>query len=214
VSDDRIEIAQLLLRWAHCRDNGLWDELAETFHPDGQIQVTWYRGAFDGFVAASRKMAAAGARSTHVIFPSMIDVCGQRAVASSPVEIRGRATIALGVEVDMTSEARFFDFVEQREGQWRLLRRVCIYQKGRIDSVRPSLRFSLLSRLLPTAGFDPAYRNLGVVLKKAGFDVVPGQVVEYSPAATALHEHAQRWLKGDAPPADLTHTSDTLGEQQ
>jgi len=195
--DAREDISQLILHWGYYRDHGLWDRLAETFHPDGEIQVTWYRGPFSGFVEASRAMAAGGSRSTHVMFPPVIDLQGERAIAITPVEIRGRASVALGVEVDMTSEARFFDFVEKRAGQWRILRRVCVYQKDRIDSVLPSLRFWLMGLFMPTGKFDPAYKHLGMVLEKAGFEIQPDQVVDNTAAARALYEEGQAWLLAD-----------------
>ncbi len=195
MSEDRSAISQLILHWGYFRDHGLWEALADTFHPDGEIQVSWYSGAFEGFVEASKDMAQRGSQSTHIMDPSLIDVHGDRAIAITPVSIRGRAKVALGIEVDLTSEAHFFDFLQQREGTWRMLRRVCIYQKDRMDSVQPSLRFWLLSRLMPTGRFEPSYRHLGVVLKKLGYAIQPGQVSDYTPASQALYAEGQRWLQ-------------------
>jgi len=197
MQDDRTDISQLLLHWGYYRDHGMWEELADTFHPEGAIQVTWYVGPFSGFVEGSRAMAQRGSQATHVMHPPVIDLHGDRAIAITPVEIRGRARIPLGVEVDMTSEAQFLDRVERRAGQWRILRRVCIYQKDRMDSVTPSLRFWLLRKLISTAAFDPAYRHLGVVLARAGFPVRPGQVVDNTEAARALYADGRHWLRGE-----------------
>lgn len=194
--DDMPEIAQLILHWGYYRDHGMWEELADTFHPDGQIQVTWYVGPFAGFVEASRVMAQQGSSASHVMSSPIIDLEGERAIAITPVEIRGRATIALGVEVDMVSQAQFFDFVEKRAGKWRILRRVCIYQKDRIDSVTPSIRYWLLSMAVPGGKYEPAYRNLGFVLERQGYEVKPGQVVDNTEAARRLYEQGLRWLAG------------------
>lgn len=193
-AEDRSDIAQLLLRWGYYRDHNLWEELAQTFHADGEIQVTWYRGTFSGFVQASKDMARRGQRSTHVMQPSIIELQGDRAIAITPVSILGRAAVRKGVELDMTSYAQFFDFLERRAGEWRILRRVCIYQKDRIDSVLPSLKFWLMSWFMPTAKFDPAYRNLAMVLSRAGYTIEPGQVVDNTEGSRALYEEGQRWL--------------------
>jgi len=204
---ERSDISQLILRWGYYRDHGMWDELRETFHPDGEIQVTWYVGKFTGFVDASIDMARRGVSSTHVMKPSLIDVAGDRAIAITPVSILGRATAGPGVELDMTSEAQFFDFVERRAGVWRISRRICIYQKDRIDSVRPSLKFYLMSLLMPTRKFDPAYKHLGMVLAKAGYQIQPGQVVDNTDASRALYREARAWLRaGD----DRTETEERL----
>ncbi len=195
MNEDRSDISQLILRWGYYRDHGMWNELLETFHSDGEIQVTWYVGKFDGFVEASKEMAKRGVSSIHVMKPSIIDIERDRAIAITPVSIMGRATAALGVELDMTSGAQFFDFLERRSGEWRISRRICIYQKDRMDSVGPSLKFWLMSFIMPTDKFDPAYKHLGMVLSKAGYAIQPGQVVDNTEASRRLYEHGQRWLR-------------------
>ena len=195
VQEDRADISQLILHWGYFRDHGMWPELAETFHPEGSIQVTWYTGPFTGFVEASRDMAARGAKSVHVMNPSIIDVNGDRAISITPVKIMARAKIALGVEVDLVSEAQFFDFVERRDGEWRILRRVCIYQKDRMDSVLPSLRYWLLGLLMPTGQYDPAYKHLALALSKQGYEIKPGQVVDQSESSAKLYAEGQAWLR-------------------
>jgi hypothetical protein len=194
--EDRSDISQLILRWGYYRDHAMWDELLATFHADGEIQVTWYAGKFAGFVEASKAMAKRGVKSMHVMKPSIIDIEGDRAIAITPVSILGRATATLGVEVDMTSDAQFFDFLERRSGEWRISRRICIYQKDRMDSVQPSLKFWLLSWFMPTQKFDPAYKHLGMVLSKAGYTIRPDQVVDNTDASRRLYEEGQRWLRG------------------
>lgn len=191
---DKSDISQLILRWGYYRDHGMWEQLSETFHPDGQIQVTWYVGDFEGFVAASKQMAQRGVNSRHMMKPSLIDIDTERAIAITPVSIVGRAVAAMGVEVDLTSEAQFLDFLEKKAGLWRISRRICIYQKDRMDSVLPSLRFWFMSLLMPTGKFDPAYKHLGMVLGRAGYEIQPGQVVDNTDACTKLYQQAQRWL--------------------
>jgi hypothetical protein len=202
VQQDCSRISQVILRWGYFRDHGMWEALLDTFHPDGEIQVTWYKGRFDGFVAASREMARRGVNSRHVMKPSMIDVAGHRAVAITPVSILGRAKAPLGVEVDLASQAQFFDFFERNSEEWRISRRICIYQQDRMDSVGPSLKFWLLSFLLPTHKFDPAYKHLGLVLNKAGYDIQPGQVVDNTDASRKLYQEGQDWLH-EHPGTDL-----------
>lgn len=191
---DRAAISQVILRWGYFRDHGMWDELLQTFHPDGHIQVTWHIGRFDGFVEASRNMAQRGVHSRHVMKPSLIDVDGDRAIAITPVSILGRAKPVPGLEVDLTSHAQFFDFFESRSGEWRIARRICVYQQDRMDSVLPSLTFWLMGLFMPTHKFDPAYKHLGIVLSRAGYAIQPGQVVDNTDASRALYQEARAWL--------------------
>ena len=39
---------------------------------------------------------------------------------------------------DYTSQARFYDLLEKRDGVWRILEWSCIYDKDRLDPVVPS----------------------------------------------------------------------------
>src|SRR5262249_32315495 len=43
---DRQACADLVQKWGLARDQGRWDELLATFHPDGVIAVSWFRGRF------------------------------------------------------------------------------------------------------------------------------------------------------------------------
>ncbi len=193
VHADRSDIGQVINKWGYFRDHGLWDELRSTFHPGGEIKVTWYIGSFDGFVDASIGMAEGGAKSAHIMKPSIIDVVGDRAFAITPASITARANP--GVEVDLDSNAMFFDFLERRSGEWRFTRRVAVYQKDRLDSVGPSFQFWLMSFFLDTDKFDPAYKYLGAAMEAQGYEVQPGQIVDHTDESRALYREGQDWLK-------------------
>ena len=38
---DRFQIADLITGWIH-RDLGEWDQVRDLFHPDGEIEVTYF----------------------------------------------------------------------------------------------------------------------------------------------------------------------------
>jgi len=192
IHEDRSDISQLMYKWGFYRDHGMWDELRTTFHPEGTIQVTWFTGEFSDFVDTSIKMAEGGAESIHIIKPSIVDVVGDRAIAITPASITARANP--GVELDLSSEAYFFDFVERRDGEWKILRRICVYQKDRMDSVMPSLRFWLMSWFVDTETYDPAYKFLGAALAMQGYTIEP-QVVDNTDEARALYAEGHTWLQ-------------------
>ena len=193
VQEDRSDISQLLYRWGFYRDHGMWDELLSTFHPGGEIQLTWYVGDFPGFVEGSKKMAEGGAVSSHIMKPPIVDVVGDRAIAITPASINARANP--GIELDIVSDAYFFDFLERRSGEWKISRRICVYQKDRMDGLYPSVRFWFMSWFIDTDKFDPAYRFLGAALEQQGFPVQPGQIVDNTEESRALYTEGQEWLR-------------------
>lgn len=190
----RSDIGQLILKWGYFRDHGMWSDLLDTFHADGEIQVSWFKGKFPGFVDASRAMAQGGAMSSHVMKPSIVDIAGDRAIAITPVTIQARALGPLGIELDVSSEAQFFDFVEKRADAWRIARRFCIYQKDRMDSVGPSLRFWLIGFFMNEDAFPPAYRYLALSLSQKGYSIQPGQIVDNTDESRALYAEGRQWL--------------------
>jgi len=125
--------------------------------------------------------------------PPIVDVVGDRAIAITPVSIAVRANP--GVEIDLTSNAYFFDFLERKSGVWKVSRRICVYQKDRMDNVYPSIKFWFMSWFIDTSKFDPAYRFLGAALEAQGFPVQPGQIVDNTAESRALYAEGQAWLQ-------------------
>src|SRR5437773_2073916 len=121
--EDTLACAELIQAWGLYRDQCRWDELLATFHPDGEIAVSWFRGPFREFVEHCKR----GGPSKHLISPSVVRVAGERAVAETNIVILVRQTIE-GIAVDMTSRARFLDRLERRQGTWRILERAAIYE--------------------------------------------------------------------------------------
>src|SRR5262249_42087667 len=99
---DKQDCAELIQLWGLCRDQGRWDDLLGVFHPDGEIAVSWFRGPYAEFVARCRQSHAAGNRSKHLIWPSVVQVSGERAVAETNIVILVRQVIE-GVPTDLTS---------------------------------------------------------------------------------------------------------------
>lgn len=192
-AQDCTEISQLLLSWGFYRDHKMWDELQATFVEDGTIHLTWYIGSIKGFVEGSKAMSKGPVKSMHVMKPSLIDVNGERAIAITPASIMARSEVA-SPGLDLTSDALFYDFIVKHNGAWKIARRYCIYQKDRLDSIKPSLVFWFKSLWMDTRPFDPAYQYLGFMLGKSGFPVQPGQYVDNTEATHTLYQEGKAWL--------------------
>lgn len=189
---DKQQIAEIIQNWGFWRDQGRWEQLATTFHPEGTIEVTWFKGRFPDFIAASREMRKGRTGSKHEIGASRIDVHGHRAVAETNVHIMGRRALH-GVVCDLTAWGRFFDFFEQRD-RWAIVRRVAIYERDRVDPVVPGATVPFDDALL--SSMPEAYRYLGYSLAIGSYKVSMDLPVDDGPALEQLHRDAAIWLKG------------------
>jgi hypothetical protein len=192
MTNDIIEIQQSVLNFA-ARDQGRWEDLLAQFHPDGRIQVSWFRGPFGAFVEASRRLASSSPVATkHVIWPPRVRVAGNRAVSDADVAIMLRMAIG-GQEADLTSYARFHDWFERRESGWKALRRVCIYERDRLDPVGDPAAFASVRGALDLRSHPAAYRHLAAAITSVGGEVRP-QVCAGSEEERAIFASDQTWL--------------------
>lgn len=193
-TSDRLDCMDLIQAWGLYRDQGRWSELLDTFHPDGTIAVTWFKGAFVDFVEASRK-AAAGSKSLskHQIGWPLVTLQGDRAIAETSISILGRATLE-GVLVDNISYGRFLDRLQRRGGRWRIAERVAIYEKDRLDPVVPSEAFNRFMAETNFSIYPEAYRYLAHRLVSTGRKLASPIVVNATAEAEALYSRYRGWL--------------------
>jgi len=194
-TSDRLDCMDLIQAWALYRDQGRWAELLDTFHPDGTIAVTWFKGAFPDFVEASKR-AAAGSKSLskHQIGWPLVTLRGDRAMAETSIAIHGRATLD-SVLVDNVSYGRFLDRLERRAGRWRIAERIAIYEKDRLDPVVPGEAFDRFMTETDFSIYPEAYRFIGHRLVSAGRKLVSPIIVNASPEAEALYRRYRDWLE-------------------
>jgi hypothetical protein len=197
VSDpnDKSACAELIQAWGLYRDQGKWPDRLATFAPDGQIAVSWFSGAFPEFVDRCRRGFEAGQRSKHQIFPSVVRLAGQRALAETNIVILVRQKIG-GVLADMTSYARFLDRLERRSGAWCIVERTAIYERDRLDPVEPSENFVRLFQTGDLSAYPEAYRYMAARLVAAGRALAPVVYRDGSPHTAQLYLRYDAWLEG------------------
>jgi len=199
---EKQEIASKINAFAW-RDQGRWTELRALFAEQATISVSWYSGTIEGFVAASTKMASAGEVQTkHWIGVPRVSVCGEKALAETDIAIMNRSSVGPR-EVDVTSYARFFDrFVRDNLLGWKILSRVAIYEKDRIDPVGPSVLFWLFSHLARYHKYPGELKHLAYGLERKGMKLAPDIITSGSTAEHKLKSDALVWL-GDNTEATL-----------
>ena len=71
---DRMLIAELIQRERAARDAGLWQTMAECWHLESLVDVSWFRGSAAEFIAASARNAGSRTLSFHQMGPSVVTV--------------------------------------------------------------------------------------------------------------------------------------------
>jgi len=188
-TEDKYACAELIQAWGLYRDQRRWSDLLDTFHPDGEIAVSWFRGPFRDFVEHCKR----GSPSKHLIASPFVRIAGDRAVAETSTVILVRQKIE-GIAVDMTSRARFLDRLERRQGRWRVLERAAIYEQDRLDPVVPSEAFARIMQGAAASPYPEPYRYMAVRLAAAGRPLAEPVHHDGSPATAALYARYEAWL--------------------
>jgi hypothetical protein len=192
--EDRLNLIALAQDWGIYRDQGLWEQLAETFHPEGTISVTWFSGPFVQFIEACKRMhQPLSPRTKHLISTPHLRLKNGRALSEMSVQIIGRFLVN-GVAADNVCHARFFDKVEKRDGAWRVLERVAIYEKDRLDPVVPSEAFDSFMRDTDFSAVPEPYRYLGQRLQALGVPLNKNVLCDGSPETLATLRRGAEWL--------------------
>lgn len=161
-------VTQLVLRERSGRDLGLWEQMRECFHDDSRVRLSWIDASGPEFVRRSQEMAARNVQASHRLGPVMVTMAGARAIAqlSAIIDI----PLALqGVEVLLSSHARFLFRAERRRQAWRVAAFDAVYQRDELHCPVPgemiNIDRSLLSR------YRKSYRLLAYCLELNGFPV-------------------------------------------
>jgi len=192
---DKYACAELIQSWGLYRDQGKWRELAATFTPDGEISVSWFSGPFHDFVEHCRRSFDGGQRSKHQIFPSVVRVGGDRAMAETNVVILVRQQVG-GALVDMTSYARFLDRIARKDGRWMIAERTAIYERDRLDPVEPSESFAQLFKSVDLTVYPEAYRYMAARLAAIGRPLAPVVYRDGAPHTAQVYARYEAWLEG------------------
>jgi hypothetical protein len=194
---DRDEIFDLIRRERHYRDVKNWPGLLGSFVPGAPVRTTWFEGTVEEFAEASRKkMSATGAAASapkHWIFPTVLDITGDRALAESPAAIFDRLTFD-NVEFDTFQYCRFVSRVVRTANGWRLASFEGIYQRDHMRSVNPAEPLPVDWKLVST--LRPSYRFLAYTQLRRGYSVNPELLGDDRPdLLEAFYAQERRWLE-------------------
>ena len=189
----QLRIRQLVESWAVWRDAGLWDKIRTVWHADGVMMATWFQGPFEEFIKVTIEGWNKGVSILHFLGGSSIEVQGTRAISQTKMTISQRGLVE-GVLCDVVCTGRFYDFFEERDGQWGLVHRQPIYEKDRIDPVDPSAVLKLDAQAL--SKFPEGYRHLAYIQTRIGYTVKMDMPMLKGEVVQDLYRRGDNWLKG------------------
>jgi hypothetical protein len=161
-------VSQLVLRERLSRDLGLWEQMRDCFHDDSVVRISWINASGPEFVRRSKEMAERNVKASHRLGPILVTLAGDRAIAQLAAIIDIPFTLK-GIEVMMSSYARFLFRSERRESVWRLSGFDAIYQRDEIVPLVPGQTVAIDPEVLKS--FRPSYRLLSYCLASGGFPV-------------------------------------------
>ena len=194
---DRQLISELLVRWGHARDSDNWETLAGCFHDDATIHISWISDSAKNFVERSTGLATErqpGDHGKHYIGGPWIITNGDRGFSRCHVDLLSRLTID-GVQFDAEAWFRFFDLVEKRNGEWRIVKRTAVYEKDRMDPVEPHNLPDGFFDGADLSQFPAACKYLCFRLKYRGRTPMSNILSVYTDEEKALKAEGEAWVK-------------------
>jgi SnoaL-like domain len=167
-SADITAITQLILRERESRDLGRWQPMRECYWPESLVRVSWFRGSGAEFVEGSIDMARRGVLAKHRLAPILVNLNGDRAVATLwgiidlPVKLQG-------VDLMLSTHSRFLYRAERRDARWGLMSFDAIYERDELTPQIPGQTISINPEDLKA--FRPSYRLLSYYLSSQGYSV-------------------------------------------
>ena len=189
---DRSAITRVVNDWGLCRDAGRWDRLRALYAPDAEMLTTWFAGPASEFVDRSILAAQRGGKVQHFIGAASVEVNGSRAIAETRMILMVRADVR-DVEVDVTCFGRFYDRFVRQGNEWRISRRVPVYERDRINPVDPNATVPLDRASLTS--FAEGYRHLAYVQMLGGATLTPGLPTAGSEEESRLCAEGATWLR-------------------
>jgi hypothetical protein len=194
---DKYEIIEVatISRW--CRDSGDSAGMMECFHPDAQVETSWFIGSREEWARQSNEMMAGHNPKDvqrHIMGNPRVTLKGDHAVCEYTIILYQRRMLD-GYEFDLTTWCVSLDFFEKRDGLWRISRRATIYEKDRMDPYNPAEVPDSYFAQLDLSGYPPAlryhcYRNE----RSSGRPPSPNLVLKGTPKEEAIRKDAKEWL--------------------
>jgi hypothetical protein len=123
---DRAKIVECVVRLARGEDRRDADLISASWWPDATYDYGVQSGDFQSYLAWVVPGADAIKNTQHVLGQTHIELGGSRAKAETHVISYHRIDMGSG-DQDTCIGGRYLDEMEEREGEWRIARRIMLY---------------------------------------------------------------------------------------
>ena len=124
--ESREAIREVLHRYCLAADRCDADMMRSCYHPDAHDDHSFYAGEAHGFVDYVVPQLAKLSASTHSISNPTIRLTGEQADVQCQWSVVHRLD-GMTAATDLWHQGRYIDLFERRSGEWRIARRVVIY---------------------------------------------------------------------------------------
>ena len=157
---DKFAVKELIEYERFCRDNALWEQMAECYSDNSEVTISWYHGDGKGFVKASSEMKLT---APHKLHNTLVWINGSRAAAVCMACVQTRKEID-GILLDLTSYVKLVYTAVKAEDSWIIASLDAIYEKDCLVPTSPP-------NMKPANGARPSYSNLINVIGYEGYDM-------------------------------------------
>jgi len=129
-------IRDIQMRYCRGADRMDFDLMRSCFHPDATLHFGFFVGSVEEFVAMGAEMLKTYAGTTHFTGNQIVEVKSDRAWAEHYAVATHRFPADKdGPAREFITFVRYIDNLEQRDGDWRIAKRVLILDSTRMDVI-------------------------------------------------------------------------------
>jgi hypothetical protein len=198
---DRLAIAEIILRERTARDSARWEEMASYYHPESEIEVSWFRGSGAEFVERTKLQYEATRRRSdemdrmnfHEMGAAVVTVSNDRAIAETACTLHSFFPLD-GVACKNTGFVRLMWRAQSLDGRWLIAGLRCLYIRDLITPCNPSQIPKIDQAELDR--YRPSYRFTSYHLSRLGLDPkddLPG--ADRPETVLALRRAERAWLE-------------------
>ena len=179
--------------------------MADCFHDESTVTISWFQGSGADFVAQSKAMTDRGVSSRHRLGPPTVRIHSDRGVVILPAVVEPYPSVD-GVACALNAYCRLLYRVIKAGGGWKVAALEVVYERDELRPLVPGARIAVDEAEL--TGLRVPYRFVAWTMGKAGVTISQQLPGDDRPAVVdALHVDAFKWAgipwPGDSPTAPL-----------